>query len=116
MNTGGFVKRWRCGKYVMGLLTVLTLHITSCGEGGDTILTADHKYSATQRHLIQLLEDYKVEYNAAKIASERDSVYLKYHRLTEQFLIDTLQRFIDSMTVTVDTVIQEGWLVTTVFS
>jgi hypothetical protein len=73
------------------------------------------QYSSTQKYLFQLLNNYKAEYFAAKSIKEKGNIQAKYQDKMKHFLVDSLERYIDSMAVIVDTVIQEGWLVTTQF-
>jgi hypothetical protein len=88
---------------------------TSCGNNESKSPLADHKYSTTQNYLFQIIENYKTDYFAASDAKQRADIRTKYQDKMEHFLVDSLGRYIDSMTVIVDTVIQKGWLVTTQF-
>ncbi|HEY5465231.1 MAG TPA: hypothetical protein VIJ95_18360 [Hanamia sp.] len=72
-------------------------------------------YSKNQQYLFNLLDSYKSEYFATQRQDLRDAVREKYFEKLRYFLIDSLGRQLDSMNVTVDTVIQKGWLVTTQF-
>jgi hypothetical protein len=72
-------------------------------------------YSKNQQYLFALLENYKAEYSATKSQTLKDSIQNKYLDKIQGFLFDSLGRYIDSIKVTVDTVIQEGWLITTQF-
>jgi hypothetical protein len=64
--------------------------------------------------LFKLLDDYKEAYFAATRTEDRENIQTKYQDKMKGFLVDSLGRYIDSMTVIVDTVVQEGWLVTTI--
>jgi hypothetical protein len=95
-------------------LTLLFLTF-GCGEKPKKVLLDEQQYSTTQKHLFQLLDDYKTAYFSSPETASRDSIQAKYYNKIEHFLIDSLGRYIDSMTVIVDTVVKEGWLVTTQF-
>ena len=73
------------------------------------------KYSETQKYLFKLLDDYKSNYSSQKQPELQNETQNKYLRKLKHFLVDSLGRYIDSMTVTVDTVLQDGWMVTTKF-
>jgi hypothetical protein len=94
-------------------LTFLLL-IFGCSEKPKKILKKEQQYSNTQKRLFQFLDDYKADYYSAT-KGERENILVKYHDKIEDFLVDSLGRYIDSMTVNVDTVVKEGWLVTTQF-
>ena len=72
-------------------------------------------YSKNQKYLFDLVDNYKTEYFATKGQDFKDTIRSYYLQKLRYFLVDSLGRYIDSMNVTVDTVIQEGWLVTTQF-
>jgi hypothetical protein len=72
-------------------------------------------YTKNQLYLFDLLDNYKREFNSTKEQYLKDSIQNKYGEKIQLFLVDSLGRYIDSVNVTVDTVFQEGWLVTTQF-
>ena len=72
-------------------------------------------YSKNQLHLFYLLDNYIKDYNSAKEQYLKDSIQSNYGEKIHFFLIDSLGGYIDSVNVTVDTVLQEGWIVTTQF-
>ncbi len=86
--------------------------LVSCNDSPKEI---NHKYSNTQTYLFNLLEDYKKDYYAENHLEKREKLQDIYQEKMHYFLADSLGLYIDSMTVIVDTVIQEGWLVTTQF-
>lgn len=75
----------------------------------------DIQYSRTQQYLFKILENYQAEYNSDSSSETLDKLREKYSKNLEYFLVDSLGRYIDSMKVMVDTVIQDGWMVTTKF-
>jgi hypothetical protein len=87
----------------------------SCNDSSQSKLVIEKKYSITQTHLFQLPDKYKTDYFAGESPKAKNEIQAKYLETPEHFLVDSLGRQIDSMTVIVDTVIQEGWLVTTQF-
>jgi hypothetical protein len=89
--------------------------LPACSDNPKKTAKAETKYSNTQTYLFQLLDDYNSEYFAATKTAEREKLQSKYQDKMEHFLVDSLGRYIDSMTVIVDTVIKQGWLVTTQF-
>ena len=94
------------------LIFLLTL---SCKDTGEHDNHNETNYSITQRYLFKLLDDYKSEYTSQQQPEQQSNIREKYLKRLEHFLADSLGRYIDSMTVTVDTVIQKGWMVTTQF-
>jgi hypothetical protein len=96
-------------------LTLLIGILTACSDNPNKTVKTETKYSITQTYLFQLLDDYKAEYFAATETADRGKLQSKYQDKMEHFLVDSLGRYIDSMTVVVDTVIKQGWLVTTQF-
>jgi hypothetical protein len=48
-------------------------------------------------------------------ANERENIRAIFQDRMKQFLVDSLGRYIDSMTVTVDSVVEKNWLVITQF-
>lgn len=96
-------------------LTLLFVVSIGCRNNSKEISKIEPKYSSTQNYLFQLLDDYKAEYFAATQTADRENLQAKYQDKMMHFLVDSLGRFIDSMTVIVDTVIKQGWLVTTQF-
>lgn len=105
--------RYRPFRLLLLLLTLSTY--SSCDNNKNQPLDDVKHYSTTQQYLLQLLKDYTSEYATAKLDKEKEEIQNKHSKLFQSYLIDSLGRFIDSMTVTVDTVIQQGWLVTTQF-
>lgn len=96
-------------------LTLCIWGLTACGDIQNKAAKTGAKYSNTQTYLFQLLDDYKAEYFAATETVDREKLHSKYQGKIEHFLVDSLGRYIDSMTVVIDTVIKEGWLITTQF-
>jgi hypothetical protein len=88
--------------------------LASCHGRSKNEVQVGQSYSSTQRHLLQLLDNYKADYYASPL-TERENIRSKYLGKVERYLVDSLERYIDSMTVIVDTVIQDDWLVTTRF-
>ncbi len=86
-----------------------------CSDNPKKTSKDDQKYSSTQKYLFQLLDDYKADYFASTQTEEREKIQIKYQDKMERFLVDSLGRHIDSMTVIVDSVIEQNWLVTTQF-
>lgn len=87
----------------------------ACNDKVQTDTKKEKSYSKTQQYLFELLDNYKSEYFAETRQEMKNKVQQIYLTKLENYLVDTLGRVIDSITVTVDTVIQEGWLVTTQF-
>jgi hypothetical protein len=96
-------------------LTLLIWILQACSDNPNNTSKTETKYSNTQTYLFQLLEEYNSEYFAATETADREKLQSKYQDKMEHFLVDSLGRYIDSMTVVVDTVIKQGWLVTTQF-
>ena len=99
---------------IISWLTLLWVFI-GCNDNAKKTSRDEQKYSSTQKYLFQLLDDYKADYFATTQSEDRENIQAKYQDKMKHFLVDSLGRYIDSMTVIVDTVIQEGWLVTTQF-
>lgn len=94
---------------------ILNSILVSCGtEDSKKASDPQPEHSATQYYLLRLVDDYKAEYAAADSAT-RESVRDKYLERMRHFLVDSLGRKIDSMTVYVDSIVQNGWQVTTQF-
>jgi hypothetical protein len=74
----------------------------------------EQEYSGTQTQLLEILDKYKSEFTASN-PDQREHVRDKYSKRLADLLVDSMGRFLDSMKVTVDTVIQEGWKLTTKF-
>ena len=89
--------------------------ICSCNDRPKEITNIHENYSRNQKYLFDLLDNYKSEYFATKQQELKDTIQSIYLEKLRHFLVDSLGRYIDSINVTVDTVIQEGWLVTTQF-
>lgn len=94
------------------LFFAILLLINSCISNE---LNLTHKYSKTQQDLFHLVDNYKLEYNAAKSSVDKDLVQNKYLLAFKNLLDDSLGNRIDSMIVTVDTIIEKDWLLTTQF-
>jgi hypothetical protein len=75
----------------------------------------ERNYSTAQQYLFKLLDGYKSEYDLQQSSEQQSDIQEKYLRELEHFLVDSLGRTIDSITVTVDTVIQDGRMITTKF-
>lgn len=89
--------------------------IFSCADKSKKETVSEIIYSKNQQYLFDLIDNYKTEYFAAQRQDIKDIIQHKYLEKLRYFLVDSLGRYIDSINVTVDTVIQEGWLVTTQF-
>jgi hypothetical protein len=89
--------------------------IFSCADKSKKETVSEIIYSKNQQYLFELIDNYKTEYFATERQDLKDTIQRKYLEKLRYFLVDSLGRYIDSMNVTVDTVIQEGWLVTTQF-
>jgi len=100
---------------VLVLFSTLVVTLFGCKESPKEIYSNKQNYSKTQQYLFDLLDNYKSEYFAAKKQELKDTIQSIYLEKLYHYLSDTLGDFIDSMNVTVDTVIQEGRLVTTQF-
>ena len=90
----------------------ILLVINSCNY---TESNLKQKYSKNQQDLFHLVDNYKSEYTVAKDRANKDLVIEKYLVLFKKILDDSLGRKIDSMFVTVDTIIEKDWLLTTQF-
>lgn len=86
-----------------------------CSDNSKKISDPPKKYSKNQEYLFKLLDEYKSEISAVKSHSLKETVQRDYKEKLVYFLWDSLGGPLDSINVTVDTVIQEGWLVTTRF-
>jgi len=93
----------------------LSAIIPGCRKKSKVVLHSSSKYSRNQRYLFKFLDDYNSEYFSAKTRTQKDTLQELYSKRIADFLFDTLGAQIDSMNVTVDTVIQQGWMVTTQF-
>ena len=89
--------------------------IYSCSDKSKAKTESKIIYSKNQQYIFDLLDNYKTDYFATKRQDIKDKIQSKYLEKLRYFLVDSLGRYLDSMNVTVDTVIQEGWLVTTQF-
>jgi len=96
-------------------VTLLFLIFTGCRDTPKKTTKEEQQYSSNQQHLFQLLEDYRKNYYAASAANEKENIRAIFQDRMKEFLVDSLGRYIDSMAVTVDTVVQKDWLVTTQF-
>ena len=99
----------------MSIILALSVIFFRCSDRISEKKEDQMVYSSSQRYLFELLDSYKSEYFAANKRNLKDEVQIKYLQKIQHFLVDSLGRYIDSMSVTVDTVIQEGWLLTTQF-
>jgi hypothetical protein len=90
---------------------IISIAFLSCGNEHQQ----DTQYSSTQKYLLQLIASYKADYSKAASSTDKDAIRDKYLEKMRHFLVDSLGRRIDSMTVTVDSVIKKDWLVTTQF-
>ena len=75
----------------------------------------EQHFSKTQLTLFRILDNYKIEYANALVDSSKEKIRYKYLKNLYEFVVDTMGRYLDSIKVTVDTVMQEGWNVTTQF-
>lgn len=73
------------------------------------------KYSRTQQRLFVLLDEYDSEFSFLSSQDQKDSVQKEYLMKFDSFLKDSLDRRIDSMLVTVDTITEKTLLVITRF-
>lgn len=89
--------------------------IFSCADKSKKEAVSEIVYSKNQQYLFDLIDNYKTEYFATQRQDLKEIIQHKYLEKLRYFLVDSLGRYIDSINVTVDTVIQEGWLVTTQF-
>jgi len=87
----------------------------SCSDKSKRETESKIIYSKNQQYIFELLDNYKTDYFATKRQEIKDTIQSKYLEKLRYFLVDSLGRYLDSMNVTVDTIIQEGWLVTTQF-
>jgi hypothetical protein len=101
--------------YLIYYATLLFWVFTGCSDSPRQVANEQQQYSSNQQDLFQLIDDYKKSYYAASEADERENIQAIFQDRMEQFLVDSLGRYIDSMTVTVDTVLEKDWLVTTHF-
>jgi hypothetical protein len=89
--------------------------LAGCSDTSKKAAKDEQHYSSNQQYLFNLLDDYKKNYNTAKGSDEQESIRAIFQDRMKQFLVDSLGRYIDSMTVTVDSVVQKEWQVTTQF-
>lgn len=101
--------------FQLSLLPLAFFCTASCANDNRELAEEKRYYSQTQQRLFQLTKDYKSEYTLAYPDSAKKEVQNKYVMIVQSFLSDSLGGFIDSMRVTVDSVIQTGWEVTTQF-
>jgi hypothetical protein len=104
-------------KNIAGLFLLLFLLIFAwrCTETSKQKSEGKNRYSQTQQYLFNFVDSYKVSVDAVKQQDLKEGLRNWYLEGVRYFLIDSLGRHIDSMQVTVDTVIQNEWLVTTQF-
>lgn len=88
---------------------------TACGNTPKKITEGEQQYSSNQRYLFHLIDDYEKNYLAATEANARENIRTIFQDKMRQFLVDSLGRYIDSMTVIVDSVVQKNYVVTTQF-
>lgn len=93
----------------------LFLVLAACNYPEKKVDQSAPPYSSNQRYLFKLLDDYKKQYYTSKNEWEKQMVQFGYQDKMKRFLVDSLRRYIDSMTVLVDTVIDNKLLVTTQF-
>lgn len=99
----------------MGVFFGTIVTIFSCNDRPKEISNIQKNYSRNQEYLFNLLDNYKSEYFATEQQELKDTIQSIYLEKLRHFLVDSLGRHIDSINVTVDSVIQDGWLVTTQF-
>jgi hypothetical protein len=97
------------------LLSLLFGLLTSCIDTPRTVSKDQQQYSSNQRYLFQLLDDYQKKYYAANEVNVSENVRAIFQDGMKRFLVDSLGRYIDGMTVIVNSVVQKDWLVTTQF-
>lgn len=97
------------------LVSLLFFISLGCQDATTSPNHDESNYSTKQKYLFELLDDYKSEYSSHQQPEQQNKIQDKYLKKLEHFLVDSLGRSIDSITVTTDTVIQEGWMVTTKF-
>lgn len=97
------------------LFLILLFIVFACDQPSKHAKIDELKFSATQKYLLKLLDDYKSDYSSQQQPELQNEIQNKYLRKLEHFLADSLGRYIDSLIVTVDTVLQEGMIVTTKF-
>ncbi len=100
---------------ILFLISAFILIFFSCKDKSNQKTKNKKIYSKNQQYLFDLLDDYKSEYFATQRQDLRDTIQNKYSQKLWYFLDDSLGRYLDSINVSVDTVIQKGWLVTTQF-
>jgi hypothetical protein len=97
------------------LFTCMLLIIVSCTNNKHKVIEKEKYFAKTQKQLFEILDNYKTEYSKEIQQKSKEKIFDKYYGKIFEFLSDSLGGFIDSMTVIVDTVIQNGWMVTTQF-
>ena len=97
------------------LLLALVSGLFNCKAKQKQITNIPKKYSRSQEYLFNLLDNYTSEYFYATRQDQKENIQSIYKGKLEHFLMDSLGGAIDSINVTVDTVIQKGWLVSTQF-
>ena len=101
--------------WVLVLFLGFVLTLSGCKNSSNEIPKAKKNYSETQRYLFDFLDNYKLDYFTAKKQELKDTIQSRYFEKLHHFLNDSLGQYIDSINVTVDSVIQKGLLVTTQF-
>jgi hypothetical protein len=97
------------------IFIILILTVYNCKDRPKEKISYQKIYSKNQQYLFNLLDNYKAAYYSAKQQELKDTIRSIYLEKLRYFLVDSLGRHIDSINVSVDTVIQKGWLVTTQF-
>jgi hypothetical protein len=110
MNTAFLQRHW-----FIYYAVLLFWALMGCSDSPRRVANEQQQYSSTQKYLFQLIDDYKKNYYDANNANERENIQAIFQDRMKQFLVDSLGRYIDSMTVTVDTVSEKDWLVMTQF-
>ncbi len=101
--------------WTLVLFSSLILPLCGCKDSSNEIPKTKKNYSRTQQYLFNFLDNYKSEYFTAKKQDLKDTIQSIYFQKLHYFLSDSLGDYIDSINVTVDSVIHKGLLVTTQF-
>ena len=102
-------------RYMLPFLFTYLLLCAACKGGDKRSHHPEVKYSGTQIRLLKLLDDYKTRYFSESNPQLKALVQSEYLNFMQHFIADTLNGLIDSMTVVVDSVVRDGWKVTTQF-
>ena|SRR5688572_8582919 len=115
-SMGKYIRQNECRLLISIIpITFLVLMVNGCiGKSGKDVVL-ENQYSETQRRLFKILDDYHQEYALAKDEELKDGLQKKYSTILQAYSIDSLGQVFDSIAVTVDSVVIDGFVTRTQF-